>query len=271
MVRGDGGVELELPDGAWSGMRTNLGYWWAIFGLSAERPGRTLRSSQIRCLVRHEPIARIDGSDLRYPDLGHLAPVDLGGRKEAGWRDTHDPQSRPRLGERRTDAWRSSRLTRDRGTEGNGAGPMSRAEYARLVGRVRKVVRKALPAESTVLVTSKGDEALLQLDCREAWHFPCGQDGLWAGFHPADGEWAIEQLEALRACGADYLVMPATSTWWLERYPELADHLTFHYPVVCDEDACVIFALGPYPAFYGRKRDAEVNGYLASATRPASG
>jgi radical SAM protein with 4Fe4S-binding SPASM domain len=271
LVRGDGGVELELPDGAWSGMRTNLGYWWAIFGLSAERPGRTLRSSQIRCLVRHEPIARIDGSDLRYPDLGHLAPVDLGGRKEAGWRDTHDPQSRPRLGERRTDAWRSSRLTRDRGTEGNGAGPMSRAEYARLVGRVRKVVRKALPAESTVLVTSKGDEALLQLDCREAWHFPCGQDGLWAGFHPADGEWAIEQLEALRACGADYLVMPATSTWWLERYPELADHLTFHYPVVCDEDACVIFALGPYPAFYGRKRDAEVNGYLASATRPASG
>ena len=49
---------------------------------------------------------------------------------------------------------------------------------------------------------------------------------------PADDEWAIEQLEAMRACGADYLVLPATSTWWLERYPELADHLTFHYPVV---------------------------------------
>jgi radical SAM protein with 4Fe4S-binding SPASM domain len=267
-LRADEGVELELPDGAWSGLRTNLGYWWAVFGLSAERPGRTLRSSDIRCLIRHEPIRRIEGSDLRYPDLGHLAVVDLGGRKEAGWTDTHAPQSRPRLGERRTNAWKSSRLTRDRGADGDGARPMSRAEYAQLVGRVCKVVDRALPAESTVLVTSKGDDALLQFDCREAWHFPCGEDGLWAGFHPADGEWAIEHLEALRACGADYLVMPATSTWWLERYPELADHLTFHYPVVCDDDACVIFALGPYPAFYGRKRDAEVNGYLASTPQP---
>jgi radical SAM protein with 4Fe4S-binding SPASM domain len=261
-VAGDGDVVLELPEGAWSGMRTNLGYWWAIFATSAERPNRTLRSSQISCLIRHAPIERIEGSNLRYPDRGHLAPVDLGGGKDAGWTDMHAPQSRPRFGERRTDAWQSARLARDRATAEPGAAPMTRAEYTRLVNRVRTVVKRALPAESTVLVTSKGDDTLLDLDCRAAWHFPCGEDGLWAGFHPADGEWAIEELEAMRACGADYLVMPATSTWWLERYPELADHLTFHYPVVCDEDACVIFALGRFPAFYGRRRDAAVNGYL---------
>jgi radical SAM protein with 4Fe4S-binding SPASM domain len=259
----DGSLELELPEGAWEGLQSNLGYWWAIFGECADPPARTLRSSQIRCLIRHEPIARIAGSNLRYPDQGHLATVDLGGGKDAGWGDVHAPQARPRFGERRNDEWKSSRASGKDGVAVNGADPMSRPAYDRLVLSVRAVVEKALPAESTVLVVSKGDDALLELDCRRAWHFPCGDDGRWAGFHPADSEWAIEHLEALRSCGADYLVMPAASTWWLERYPELADHLTFHYPVVCDDEACVIFALGPYPAFYGRERDAAVNGYLS--------
>jgi radical SAM protein with 4Fe4S-binding SPASM domain len=258
----DGMLELALPDEVWNGMRSNLGYWWVVLGLSAERPAWTLRSREIRCLIRHESIPRMADSNLRYPDQGHLAVVDLGGGKEAGWSNPRAPQSRPRLGERRNDAWQSSRLDRDRGNAENGARSMSPRDYDRLVRRVRAVVARELPADATLLVTSKGDDDLLALDCREAWHFPTGQDGRWAGFHPADGDWAIEQLEMLRACGADYLVMPATSTWWLERYPEFADHLTFHYPVVCDDDACVIFALGRFPAFYGRKRDAAVNSYL---------
>jgi hypothetical protein len=164
-----------------------------------------------------------------------------------------------------TDAWKSSRLTRDRhgaGGAGHNGGPMLRREYDRMVRQIRRVVADALPADSTVLVTTKGDDALLALDCREAWHFPLGADGAWIGYHPPDDEWAIEQLEAMRACGADYLVLPATATWWLERYPELADHLTFHYPIVVDHDACVVFALCRFPAFYGRRRDAAVTGYL---------
>ena len=31
----------------------------------------------------------------------------------------------------------------------------------------------------------------------------------------------------MRACGADYLVMPATATWWLERYPEDASVMAY--------------------------------------------
>jgi hypothetical protein len=261
----DGVLELELPAGEWEAVRSNLGHWWAVFCLSADRPERTLRSSEVRCLIRHEPVARIAGSTLRYPDQGHRAVVDLGGAKEAGWGELHAPQSRPRLGARRTREWTSSRATRGHGTPGNGAHPISRTEYTRLVARVRATVKHSLPADSTVLVTSKGDDALLELECREAWHFPCGEDGEWAGFHPPDGEWAIDQLEALRACGADYLVMPAASSWWLERYPEFAANLTLHYPVVHDDSACVIFALGRFPAFYGRKRDAAVDGYLNGA------
>jgi hypothetical protein len=256
----DGGMlELELPAGEWEALRSNLGHWWAVFGLGAER---SFRSAEIRCLVRHEPVARIAGSDLRYPDQGHRAVVDLGGGKEAGWGERHSPQARPRLGERHTLEWKSAGRRRSNGNSENGRHPMSKGEYARLVARVRTVVGDSLPAGSSVCVISKGDDALLELDCAEAWHFPVGPEGEWAGFHPIDGNWAIEHLEALRACGADYLLIPAASTWWLERYPEFAEHLTFHYPAVCDDPACVIFALGRFPAFYGRKRDAAVNGFL---------
>ncbi len=267
LAESDGMLELALPQEAWDRMRSNLGHWWVLLGLSDERPKRTLRSREVRCLIRHEAIPRVEGGNLRYPDQGHLAVVDLGGGKDAGWSDARAPQRRPALGRRRGDDWPSPGPGRDLNGVANDADPMSRRGYERLVRRVRAAVRTALPAEATLLVTSKGDDALLELDCREAWHFPCGEDGLWAGFHPADGEWAIEQLEALRACGADYLVMPATSTWWLEHYPEFADHLIFHYPVVYDDDACTLYALGRFPAFYGRKRDAAVNEYLTG--RPA--
>ena len=69
----------------------------------------------------------------------------------------------------------------------------------------------------------------------------------------------------MRACGADYLLVPATSAWWLESYPEFAEHLTYHYPVVLEHDSCVVFGIGPYPAFYGRERDAAVNDHFQMA------
>ena len=44
-------------------------------------PGRALRSREIRCMVRNEDVARVEGSTLRYPDQGHLPVVDLGGEQ----------------------------------------------------------------------------------------------------------------------------------------------------------------------------------------------
>ncbi len=265
---GDGGAfEFSLPAGAWEGLRSNLGYWWAVYGCSAERPGRTLRTFQLSCVIRHEAVARVAGSDLRYPDQGHLAVVDLGGGKEAGWGERRPAQSRPRLGERHHAAFVSPSGDGGPSAHESAPVPMSKAQYVRLVGRVQAAVERALPADSIVLVISKGDDALVALDCREAWHFPSGEDGMWAGFHPADDEWAIEQLEALRACGAEYLVMPSTSMWWLERYPDFADHMAFHYPVVHEDRACRIFALGRFPAFYGRKRDVAVDVHRNPAAR----
>jgi GT2 family glycosyltransferase len=116
--------------------------------------------------------------------------------------------------------------------------------YQQLVGRIREIVSSSLPAESTVLVVSKGDEELLKLDGRRAWHFPQTEDGTYAGHYPANSAAAIAHLEALRAKGADFLLFPNTAFWWLEHYPEFRQHLESRYPVVeLRQPTCLIFAM----------------------------
>jgi GT2 family glycosyltransferase len=121
--------------------------------------------------------------------------------------------------------------------------------YRKLVRAIREVVEEAVPPGARVLVVSKGDEELLELEDRKAEHFPQGEGGGYAGFYPPDSASAIAHLERLRASGADYLVFPTTSLWWLEHYAELRDHLHSHYPVpVQQDDVCRVYALQPLGA-----------------------
>jgi hypothetical protein len=87
-----------------------------------------------------------------------------------------------------------------------------------------------------VIVVSKGDPDLLQLSGRPAWHFPQTDDGVYAGFHPGSSAEAIDHLELLRAKGGTYLLIPATSLWWLEHYAAFRDHLTSRYRAVATVD-----------------------------------
>jgi GT2 family glycosyltransferase len=116
--------------------------------------------------------------------------------------------------------------------------------YERETQHLREVVCSTVPPEATVLVISRGDEALLELDGRAAKHFPQAQGGGWAGHHPADSEEAIGHLEALRENGATYLVVPPTYRWWLSFYEGLRDHLERRYQSVhSDEKTGEIFLL----------------------------
>jgi GT2 family glycosyltransferase len=117
--------------------------------------------------------------------------------------------------------------------------------YFESVRSVREVVRRLLPRDAVLLVASKGHDELLDLHGRRALHFPQMADGTYPGYYPQDGHAVIGQLEALRSRGADYLVFPWSSLWWLESYSNFARHLHLHYPTVVDDpDSCVIFALG---------------------------
>ena len=122
--------------------------------------------------------------------------------------------------------------------------PSNHLRYQQLVRKIREAVRAALPPGATVLVVSRGDGEILNLEGRTAWHFPQLKGGAYAGHNPADSAAAIRHLEELRAGGAEYLLFPATGLWWLEYYQEFRRHLETHYPVVMrQEDTCVIFAL----------------------------
>jgi hypothetical protein len=254
-------LEFAVPAETWEKLGTNLGYWWAVFAVNVNEPQPVLRSTEIRCIVRHEPIPRIEGSTLRY--LDQVLPVaDLGGEKEPGWAARDELPERPdvdnpRIKEKRTRHVRVSPA--DGESESNGQ--LERERYRELVDRVRLIARSALPPDATAVVVSKGDDQLLDLECREAWHFPASPDGSYIGYHPVDADSAIEQLELARARGADYLVLPASTFWWMEHYPAFAQHLNRHYPQIVEDDSCVIYALGRFPALYGRDREDTVRSH----------
>jgi hypothetical protein len=142
-----------------------------------------------------------------------------------------------------------------------GVKAVSDAVNRQLAVQVRELVASLLPEDATVLVVSKGDEELVRLSCR-AWHFPRDPRGGYAGYYPADGAAAVADLEALRAEGADYWLLPSTAFWWLDHYKELRDHLHSHYRVVtAQEHVCLIFAPRGAPGVApGRaRRGAETN------------
>jgi GT2 family glycosyltransferase len=118
-----------------------------------------------------------------------------------------------------------------------------RLGYRSLVEQVREAVRANVPAGAAVLVVSRGDRELVELEGRRGAHFPQDARGGYLGHHPRDSEDAISRLEELRAAGAEYLVVPSTASWWLDHYAGFAEFLRRRYPST-EREACLIFRLG---------------------------
>src|SRR5262249_54766360 len=102
-------------------------------------------------------------------------------------------------------------------------------QYQDLINRIRDVVRTTLPPGATVLVVSKGDDELVRLEGRAGWHFPQDEQGVYAGYNPADSAAAVRHLEELRGRGAQYLLIPQTALWWLDHYAGFRQHLEDRY------------------------------------------
>lgn len=121
-----------------------------------------------------------------------------------------------------------------------------RTAYLEMVARLRRVVRRHVPAAGRVLVIGRGDEELVELSGRRAGHFPQDAAGDFAGEYPADGRAAVAHLEALAARGWDHLVVPATSAWWLDHYRDLRIHLHRDWHALHhDPETCLVFARDP--------------------------
>jgi hypothetical protein len=109
--------------------------------------------------------------------------------------------------------------------QGVAAGPDDKAQLS----AIRKLVTDATAPGATVAVVSRGDDRLVDLCGRRGQHFPRDREGAPLGYHPCSGPSAVTHLEAARAEGAEYLLIPGPSLWWLEHYPELRQHLEARY------------------------------------------
>jgi hypothetical protein len=125
-------------------------------------------------------------------------------------------------------------------------GRVERVRYGRMIVRIHHLLRQRIPRGGIVAVISRGDERLVTVPGRRAWHFPQADTGVYAGHHPADSAAAIAHLDRLRARGARYLLIPRTAFWWLDHYREFAEHLdrcSTH--LVRDDRTCALFTLVP--------------------------
>src|SRR3954453_3337189 len=62
---------------------------------------------------------------------------------------------------------------------------LKRVKDRRLASRIRQTIESKLPAGSTTLVVSKGDELLVASERLRCWACPQTTDGVYSGFHRA--------------------------------------------------------------------------------------
>lgn len=226
-----------------------------VHHLESVSPGRFKRDRHNVALYRKRWLGRVQPDDLRYYVEDDLLRVTYEGRYPINL------EVSPLLAtvETRGRAARTERLLRQRNREvaelarentrlslelGSRAEDSPALRYQELRLKIREAVERVVPAAATVLVVSKGDSALLELPGRQGWHFPQTEGGSYAGHHPGSSAEAIAHLEALRAKGAGYFLLPATSLWWLEHYEQFSQHLdTNCAPLEVPGDACLIYAL----------------------------
>ena len=179
-------------------------------GRHLERQGERLDDLDQRLQGHGEQVKRLGGVVAR---LGEEA----GRERELLWEGLYDLESKAAA------------------SMGSGDWGGQSPEHRGLLGRLREAVRSFVPGGAKVLVISKGDHEMTRLFGRQAGHFPQDANGLYLGYHPRDSAAAIVHLEYMRAMGADYLLVPETTRWWLDHYGAFGEHLRSCYSAVMDE------------------------------------
>ena len=114
--------------------------------------------------------------------------------------------------------------------------------YRQLLERVRASVRENLPPGAPVAVASMGDPSMLELDGRQAWHFPDIETATAVTYTTSDTEHLLDHLESLRQQGAQFLLLPAPSWSWSARYPMLNKWIeTVYHSIVRNDGVCNIY------------------------------
>ena len=70
------------------------------------------------------------------------------------------------------------------------------------------------------------------------------EDGIYAG-NPGDSQEATANLEELRRRGATHVVFTVNTFWWLDYYPEFAQHLAANATLTEATPEFKIYRLAP--------------------------
>jgi hypothetical protein len=84
-------------------------------------------------------------------------------------------------------------------------------------------LNKITPSDALIVAADMGDPTIFYYSQRKGWHF-LEEDGIYQGT-PSDSQDAIVDLEKLRRRGATHVVFTRNTLWWLDYYPEFAQHL----------------------------------------------
>jgi hypothetical protein len=84
-------------------------------------------------------------------------------------------------------------------------------------------LNKITPSDTLIVAADTGDPTIFYYAKRKGWHF-LEEDGIYAG-NPGDSQEATANLEELRRRGATHIVFTINTLWWLDYYPEFAQHL----------------------------------------------
>jgi len=84
-------------------------------------------------------------------------------------------------------------------------------------------LNKITPSYALIVAADMGDPTIFYYSQRKGWHF-LEEDGIYQGT-PSDSQHAIVDLEKLQRRGATHIVFTRNTLWWLDYYPEFAQHL----------------------------------------------
>ena len=84
-------------------------------------------------------------------------------------------------------------------------------------------LNKITAPDALIVAADTGDPTIFYYAHRKGWHF-LESDAIYDG-NPGDSQAAIDDLEKLRRRGATHLVFTTNTLWWLDYYPEFAQHL----------------------------------------------
>jgi hypothetical protein len=108
-------------------------------------------------------------------------------------------------------------------------------ELGDVLGMCDELLEEQVPAGERVMVAWRGDPAMLALPSRPVVPFP-RPTGALADRDFEHGASAIAHLEAQRANGIHFLLIPEQARLWLQDLTSFQEHLYGHYELIGDEE-----------------------------------